>query len=252
MGLMTLGIVLLVACGLVWIVLFLTRPNQYPKIDLSQIDRQALRATGEQLLTQAEAWPEELSAPGVSVASSCDPYQVRTVVYRVEAEGGFESAVKYVKKLSDCAVPRLEKPDKIEETLYDHGRGEKQHEWIRRSVHVAPPPGSNRDAVVFYVEDRPNEDTYTIAFQSVDQMDGQDIEPHEGASRFHVNPAYFKVERTAANRVVIRKIEAVDPCGRVSSLVNNYFISLAFFRKYMFEEAKTMRSNLSAQSPTAS
>lgn len=252
MSLMTFGIVLLVACGLVWVALFLTRPNRYPKVDLSQIDRQALRATGEQLLAQAETWPEELSAPGVSVASSCDPYQVRTVVYCVEVEGEFESAVQYVKKLSDCAVPRLEKPDKIEETLYDQGRGEKQHEWIRRSVHVAPPPGSDRDAVVFYAEDRPDEDTYTIAFQSVDQMDGQDIDPHEGALRFHVNPAYFKVERAAANRVVVRKIEGVDPCGRVSSLVNNYFISLVFFRKYMFEEAKTMRAHLSTQSSTSS
>ncbi|MAJ60332.1 MAG: hypothetical protein CBC48_10170 [bacterium TMED88] len=252
MSLTLLVMIFLIACGALWIALFLTRPNHYPKVDLSQIDRKALRATGEQLLCEAETWPEELSAPGVSVASSCAPYAVRTVVYRVETDGLFEAAVQYVKNLSDCAAPRREKPDKIEETLYDQGRGEKQHEWIRRSVHVSPPPGSNRDAVVFYVEDRPNEDTYTIAFQSVDQMDGQDIDPHEGASRFHVNPAYFKVERAAPNRVVVRKIEAVDPCGRVSSAVNNYFISLAFFRKYMFDEAKALAAHLSTQNRPSS
>ena len=71
MSLTLLVMIFLIACGALWIALFLTRPNHYPKVDLSQIDRKALRATGEQLLCEAETWPEELSAPGVSVASSC-------------------------------------------------------------------------------------------------------------------------------------------------------------------------------------
>ncbi|MDG2052114.1 MAG: hypothetical protein P8M78_18335 [Myxococcota bacterium] len=252
MSLTTIAVISLITCCVLWVARQLTRPNHYPEIDLDQIDRKSLREAGEKLLSQAETWPAELSATGVSVASSCAPYAARTVFYRVEAEANFESAVRYVKKLSDCEVPRLEKPDKIEETLYDHGRGGKQHEWVRRSVHVSPPPGSNRDAVVFYVEDRPSEDTYTIAFQSVDQMHKKRIEPHEGASRFHVNPAYYKVERGSAGRVIVQKIEAVDPCGMVSSIVNNYFISLVFFRKYMFEEAKAMHTQLSSETETSS
>ncbi|MCH2187653.1 hypothetical protein MK280_17505 [Myxococcota bacterium] len=252
MSLINLAVILLIALGFLWIARFLTRPNRYPTRDLSQIDREELHAKGERLLSQAKTWPEELSASGVSVASSCTPYTVRTVVYRVEAEGSFETAVQYVKDLSDCVVPRREKPDKIEETLYDRDRGGTQHEWIRRSVHVAPPPGSNRDAVVFYCESRPNEETYTIAFESVYRMDGQNIEPHEGASRFHVNPAYFKVEKLGPNGVIVRKIEAVDPCGRVSSVVNNYFISLAFLLKYMFDEAKTMHSRFASQRSNSS
>lgn len=228
-----------------WLFRALTRPNQYPPLDLEKIDREGLRAKGQRLLAEAESWPIQLEAEGVSVASSCEPYAVRTVQYRVECKADFEKTVAYVKKLSDCEVPRLEKPGKIEETLYDHNRGQARHEWVRRSVHVAPPPGSTRDAVVFYIEDRPTEDTYTIAFQSVDRMGGKAIEPHEGASRFQVNPAYYQVQKQGNDRVVVHKIEAVDPCGMVSSWLNNYFISVFFFRKYMFDEAQTMRDKLS-------
>ena len=236
---------ILVAGFTYWLFRTLTRPNQYSPVDLEQIDRDELRKKGQRLLAQSESWPIQLKAEGVSVSSSCEPYVVRAVRYRVECRADFESTVAYVKKLSDCEVPRLEKPGKIEETLYDHNRGQARHEWVRRSVHVSPPPGSNRDAVVFYTEDRPTEDTYTIAFQSVDRMAGQSIEPHEGTSRFQVKPAYYQIQKQGEDRVVVDKIEAVDPCGMVSSWLNNYFISVFFFRKYMFDEAQTMRANLS-------
>ena len=39
-------------------------------------------------------------------------------------------------------------------------------------------------------------------------------------------------------------MEAVDPRGSMSTLMNNYFISLMFFRSYMFEQAKAMRETL--------
>ena len=228
------------------IVRFLTKPTEYPETDLAEIDKEQLRAQGEQLLEDAESWPTDLRDGSVVLATSLEPFAVRTVRYQVEVETDFERAVAYVKNLSDCGEGTRESEDKFEETLHDKDRGGTQHEWVRRSVHISPPPGANRDAVVVYYEDRPDPKTYRIAFRSVDSIDGKAIPAHEGASRFRVNPALYRVEETEPGRVRIRKIEAVDPQGKVSRLINNYFISMMFFRKYMFDEAKAMRDALAA------
>jgi len=53
-----------------------------------------------------------------------------------------------------------------------------------------------------------------------------------------------KVEEIAQGRVRIQKVEAVDPRGAMSPLMNNYVISLVFFRNYMFEQAKALRDTL--------
>ena len=66
-------------------------------------------------------------------------------------------------------------------------------------------------------------------------------------ARFMVNPAIYKAEETAPGKARIIKVEAVDPCGMVSALLNNYFASLLFFRRYMFDEAKAMRDTLSGK-----
>ena len=42
----------------------------------------------------------------------------------------------------------------------------------------------------------------------------------------------------------MNKVEAVDPRGAMSSLMNNYCISLLFFRNFMFEQAQAMRLTL--------
>lgn len=62
-----------------------------------------------------------------------------------------------------------------------------------------------------------------------------------------VNPAIYTAEETAPGQARIIKVEAVDPRGSVSPLLNNYFVSLFFFRRYMFEEAKAMRDELAAK-----
>jgi len=225
---------------------FLTKPFQYPATDLDAVDRDALLVRMEKMLEASEAWPANLTDGKVVLATSLEPFAVRTVRYEVEADVDFEAAVAYVKNLSDCGETSRKSEDKFEETLYDKNRGGEGHAWVRRSVHISPPPGSNRDAVVVYFEDRPDPKTYRIGFRSVDSIEGRAIAPYEGASRFMVNPAIYKVEETAPGRVRIRKLEAVDPQGAVSPLLNNYFISLLFFRKYMFEEAKAMRDSLVA------
>ena len=98
--------------------------------------------------------------------------------------------------------------------------------------------------MVLYFEDRPDPKTYRIACQSVESIDGKAFPPVEDAVRFKVLPSMYKVEETAAGRVRIRKVEAVDPRGSMSTLMNNYFLSLYFFRTYMFDQAKDMRSTL--------
>jgi hypothetical protein len=225
---------------------FLTRSTVYPQLDLAEIDRDRLFSDGEQLLKDSEAWPTQLEDGSVALASSLEPFVVRTVRYRVEVDADFERAVDHVKNMCYCGPTTRESKDKFEETLYEGNAGASDHEWIRRSVHVSPPPGSNRDAVVAYFQDRPGPRSYRIGFRSVDSIDGKAIATHQGASRFMVNPALYRVEETTPGRVCISKIEAVDPQGLVSPLMNNYFISLAFFRKYMFDEAKAMRDDLEA------
>ena len=53
--------------------------------------------------------------------------------------------------------------------------------------------------------------------------------------------------RPSYRRLRIIKVEAVYPCGLVSALLNNYFVSLLFFRRYLFDEAKAMRDTLSGK-----
>jgi hypothetical protein len=223
---------------------YLTTPTTYPLLDLAEIDREGLFRQGEQLLEQSALWSADRTAASIVLASSLEPFEVRAVSYQVDVEADFEKVVEYVKNMSYCGEKTRESKDKFEETLYEKNHGDSNHEWVRRSVHVSPPPGSNRDAVVVYFEDRPDPTTYRIGFRSVDRMDGRDIPTVEGASRFLVNPAIYKVEQTAPGKVRIRKVEAVDPQGFVGPLLNNYFISLMFFRNYMFDEAKAMRDAL--------
>ena len=237
-----IGALLLVV---VWFV-FLAGSASYPDVDVKHVDRDRLFRQTEQLLAESEAWPADLTDQGVVLATSLAPYPVRTVRYVVEIEGSFEDAVAYVKNENYSGKGRREKRDKYEDTLYeqddDSGR---PITWVRRSVHIAPPPGGNRDAVVVYFEDRPDPKTYRIACQSVETLDGKAFPVVEDAVRFKVLPSMYKVEETAPGRVRIRKVEAVDPRGSMSLLMNNYFLSLVFFRSYMFDQAKDMRASLS-------
>jgi hypothetical protein len=224
----------------------LTTPTDYPKIDLSEIDRDQLFRQGEQLLKDSEAWSTERSDRTVVVSSSLEPFPVRAVRYQVEVEADFDDVVAYVRRLSYCPEKRLQTDDKIEEMLYEKSTGDSSHEWIRRSVHISPPPGMNRDATVAYFEERPDPKTYRVAFRAVDSIDGVPIETYERAARFMVNPAIYKVVEMSPGKARIIKVEAVDPRGSVGRVLNNYFVSIFFFRRYMFDEAKAMRDALVA------
>ena len=237
------GAVVLLA---LWFV-FLAGGVDYPSTDVRNVDRDRLFAQTEQLLRESEAWPADLTDDSVVVASSLVPYPVRAVRYSVEVDTNLEKAIEYVKNENYSGKTRREKADKYEETLYEKDDENGPREWVRRSVHITPPPSGNRDAVVMYFEDRPDPKTYRIAFQSVETIDGKAFPEVEGAVRFKVLPSIYKVEETAPGKVRIRKIEAVDPRGSMSALMNNYFISKYFFRNYMFDQAKAMRTTLKAQ-----
>lgn len=241
LGLVLGGLVLVV----LWFV-FLAGGTDYPDTDVRDVHRDQLFRQTEQLLEESEAWPADLTAEGVAVASSLEPNPVRTVRYSVEVDADLEQVIAYVKDENYSGKGRREKPgkDKYEVTLYQQDRNGEPYEWVRRSVHIAPPPGGNRDAVVVYFEDRPDPQTYRIAFQSVESIDGKAFPEVEDAVRFKVLPSIYKVEEIAPGRVRVRKVEAVDPRGSMSTLMNNYFISLFFFRNYMFEQAKDMRQAL--------
>ena len=236
------GVILLIAI----VARFVTTPTEYPTIDLTEIDRDQLFQRGEQLLKDSEAWSTDLTDDSVVLASSLEPFAVRTVRYQVDVEAGFDDVVAYVRRLSYCPEKRRETKDKIEEMLYEKSTGVASREWIRRSVHISPPPGKNRDAVVVYFEERPDPKTYRVAFRSVDSINGDSIPAFEGAARFMVNPAIYKGEETAPGKARIVKVEAVDPRGSVGPLLNNHLVSLLFFRRYMFDEAKAMRDALVA------
>jgi hypothetical protein len=240
------GLLLGGAVAVLLFLIFLAGGVDYPNTDTSQLDSDDLFRTTEQLLRESEGWPAELTADSVAVASSLEPYPVRTVRYSVEVDAELEKVIEYVKDENYSGKTRRQKADKYEETLYQKDNADGPYEWVRRSVHIAPPPGGNRDAVVMYFEDRPDPKTYRIAFQSVETIDGKDFPEVEDAVRFKVLPSIYKVEETAPGRVRIRKVEAVDPKGSMSTLMNNYFISLMFFRNYMFEQAKEMRATLGA------
>jgi hypothetical protein len=243
-------IVLLFFGGLVVVALwfvFLAGAAVYPDADVRDVDRDRLFLKTEQLLQESESWPADLTDDGVTVASSLEPYPVRAVRYSVEVETDMEKAVQYVKDENYSGKTRRETPNKYEDTLYETDKDERPYEWVRRSVHIAPAPAGNRDAVVMYFEDRPDPKTYRIAFQSVETIDGKAFPAVDGAVRFKVLPSIYKVEETAPGRVRIRKVEAVDPRGAMSTLMNNYFISKIFFRDYMFEQAKQMKQVLSSR-----
>ena len=55
--------------------------NEYPDTDTSQLDRNDLFRITEKLLEDSEAWPAELTADGVVVSSSLEPYPARAVRY---------------------------------------------------------------------------------------------------------------------------------------------------------------------------
>jgi hypothetical protein len=240
----TAAIVLGGAVLILLFLIFLAGGVDYPDTDTSELDRDQLFLETEGLLEEAEAWPAELTADSVVVASSLEPYPVRTVRYSVEVDAPLEKVIEYIKDENYSGKTRRQKADKYEDTLYQKDNAEGPYEWVRRSVHIAPPPGGNRDAVVMYFEDRPDPKTYRIAFQSVETIDGKDFPEVEDAVRFKVLPSIYKVEEIAPGKVRIRKVEAVDPRGSMSTLMNNYFISLMFFRSYMFEQAKGMRETL--------
>jgi len=228
--------------------IFLSGSEEYSDTDTSEINRNQLFRITEQLLEKSEAWPTELSADSVAVASSLEPYAVRSVRYTVEVDADFETVVEYIKDECYSGPGRREKPekDKYEVTLYQKDKAGVPYEWVRRSVHLAPPPGGDRDAVVMYFEDRPDPKTYRIAFQSIETIGGKDVPVVEGAVKFKVLPSIYNVEEKAPGKVLVRKVEAVDPRGSMSTLMNNHFISLMFFRNFMFEQAKDMRSILGA------
>lgn len=233
-----------IAAVVLWFV-FLAGSAHYPETDVQNVDRDLLFSQTEKLLADSEAWPADASDGSIVVASSLAPYPVRTVRYSVEIDGDLEQAIAYVRNENYSGRTRRQKADKYEDTLWEKDAGDgPAREWVRRSVHIAPKPGGNRDAVVVYFEDRPDPKTYRVAFQSVETIDGKPFPPVEDAVRFKVLPSMYKVEEIAPGRVRIRKVEAVDPRGSMSTLMNNYFLSLVFFRPYMLDQAKQMRSSL--------
>ena len=226
-----------------WFV-FLAGAVDYPDVDVRNVDKDRLFLQTEQLLRDSEAWPADVTDRSVIVASSLAPYPVRTVRYSVEVKADLEKVVQYVKAENYSGKTRREKVDKYEDTLYEKDDDRGPYEWVRRSVHIAPKPGGNRDAVVIYFEDRPDPKTYRIAFQSVETLDGKAFPVVADAVRFKVLPSIYKVEETAPGTIRIRKVEAVDPRGSMSTLMNNYFLSVFFFRSYMTQQAKDMRAAL--------
>ena len=71
--------------------------NDYTNTDTSELDRDELFSIAEQLLADSEAWPAELTADGVEVSSSLEPYPARTVRYSVEVHADLEKVIQYVK-----------------------------------------------------------------------------------------------------------------------------------------------------------
>jgi hypothetical protein len=231
----------LVLAGIYFI--FLAGHASYPDTDTSEIDRNQLFRSTEALLKEAEQWPADLTADSVKVASSLEPYPVRTVMYAVEVDAPIEKAIEYVRGLNYSGPGRTDRPEKDK---YEVVLDQKDNEWVRRSVHISPPPGGNRDAVVLYVEDRPDSKTYRSAFQSVETIDGKNFPEVEDAVRFTVLPSMVKIEEKPSGKLLIRKVEAVDPGGAMSTAFNNCCLSKYFFRNYMFTEAKEMQAALSA------
>lgn len=222
----------------------------YPDKDLREIDRDQLFARTERLLAESESWPAELQDGNVVLSTSLEPAPIRTIRYSIEVEGSMEKAIELLRFENYSGEGRREREglDKWEETLWE---GPPQADgfpstWVRRSVHIAPPPGGNRDAVVLYFEDRPDDKTYRLAFESIETIDGKPVPEVEGAVRFKVLPSIYKVDEIAPGRILIRKYECVDPRGVMSPWLNNHLISKLFFRRFMFEQAKELRDTIAA------
>ena len=82
--------VAIAAGGLVLVLLFLiflSGSQEYADTDVRELDRAQLFHQTEKLLEEADQWPAELSTDSVSVASSLEPYPVRTVRYTVDTRG---------------------------------------------------------------------------------------------------------------------------------------------------------------------
>jgi hypothetical protein len=215
---------------------------EYRDRDSRDIERKALFATTQSLLEESEAWPVELSDGTVEVKSSLEPYPVRTVRYEItELDATLDEAIAYVRDHTYGGLERRVTPEKYEDTLWqpDDTVGHPT-EWVRRSVHISPPPGGNRDTVVLYVESRPDPKTYMLGFQSVETIEGNEF-VEEDAVRFKVMPSLYRIVVLPSGKLRVRKIETVDPRGALSPLLNNLIISKVFFRNYMFEQAKAMR-----------
>jgi len=229
-----------IAIGL--LVLALGGGIEYEDHDTRDIERNVLFATTQSLLEESEAWPVQLSDGSVEVKSSVESYPVRTVRYEItELDATLDEAIAYVRDHTYGGLERRVTPEKYEDTLWQpEGTVGHPSEWVRRSVHLAPPPGGNRDAVVLYVEGRPDPKTYMLGFQSVETIEGNEF-VKEDAVRFKVMPSLYKLQQLPSGKIRVRKIETVDPRGAMSPLLNNLIISKFFFRNYMFAQAKEMR-----------
>ncbi len=235
---------LIIGGGLVIGLLFLSFGGglEYEDHDTRDIERKVLFATTQKLLEESETWPIQLNDGTVEVKSSLEPYPVRTVRYEInELDATLDEAITYIRDHTYGGLERRVTPDKYEDTLWQpEDTVGHPTEWVRRSVHISPPPGGNRDAVVLYVESRPDPKTYMLGFQSVETIEGNEF-VKEDAVRFKVMPSLYKVEVLPSGKLRVRKIETVDPRGALSPLMNNLIISKVFFRNYMFEQAKEMR-----------
>ena len=219
----------------------------YPHTDMNEVDRGELFAAAEKLMAESADWEVQLEDGTVKVSSSVGPYPVRAIRYTMEVDAPLEAAVAYIHDEVYCGKGRRETADGFQETLYEDDSSEPPTEWVRRSVHLSPPPGGNRTAIVLYVEDRPDDETYRVAFKSVESRDGVDFPGLEDTVRFHVFPSIYKAQQIAPGKVRITKVEGVDPRGAMSPLLNNLIISKLFFRNFMFEQAKAMRDTVEAQ-----
>jgi hypothetical protein len=235
---------LIIGAGILFVLMFVSFGGgyEYQDRDTREIDRKELFATTQSLLEESEAWPVELSDGTVEVKSSLEPYPVRTVRYEItELDATLDEAIAYIRDHTYGGLERRVTAEKYEDTLWQpEGSVGHPTQWVRRSVHISPPPGGNRDAVVLYVENRPDPKTYLIGFQSVETIEGNEF-VKEDAVRFKVMPSLYKVETLPSGKLRVRKIETVDPRGALSPLMNNLIISKVFFRNYMFEQAKEMR-----------
>ena len=87
-----LGGAVLILLGLI----FLAPGTEYPEKDTRDLDRAELFRFTEQLLEDSEAWPTELAADGVEVASSLDVNPVRTVRYSVLVDAPLEAGRRVI------------------------------------------------------------------------------------------------------------------------------------------------------------